>query len=55
MSLSSTITLNDGVTMPLFGLGTYKMGADCAADLVAYAIQQGHRLIDTAQFYEWVT
>jgi diketogulonate reductase-like aldo/keto reductase len=52
VNLSSTITLNDGVVMPLFGLGCYlsEQGAP-TENAVAYALQHGYRLIDTAQIY----
>ncbi|CAF2465110.1 unnamed protein product [Rotaria sp. Silwood2] len=49
-SLESTVKLNDGVVMPLFGLGVYLIDENCA-NLVAAAINQGYRLIDTAEFY----
>ncbi|CAF1104457.1 unnamed protein product [Rotaria sp. Silwood1] len=49
-SLESTVKLNDGVIMPLFGLGVYLVDENCT-DLVAEAIHQGYRLIDTAEFY----
>jgi diketogulonate reductase-like aldo/keto reductase len=53
--LSSTVTLNDGVVMPLFGLGTYKAdaggGGSKAEDVVSYALQQGYKMFDTAQLY----
>jgi len=52
--LSSTITLNDGIVMPMFGLGTYLLsnGAGGGAETItSFAIQNGYRLIDTATFY----
>lgn len=48
-----TITLNNGVEMPLVGLGTYQDVLDppeCERS-VATAIEAGYRLIDTAQNY----
>jgi len=51
--LKSTVTLNDGVVMPLFGLGCYlSEPGSPTEDAVVYAIQHGYRLIDTAQFYK---
>lgn len=51
--LSSTVTLNDGVVMPLFGLGCYLSEVGSATEeAVSFAIQHGYRLIDTAQFYK---
>ncbi|CAF1168167.1 unnamed protein product [Adineta ricciae] len=49
-SLESTVKLNDGVIMPLFGLGVYEIENNCP-QLVAAAINHGYRLIDTAEFY----
>jgi len=52
--LSSTITLNDGVVMPMFGLGTYMLssgGGGSAETITSFALQNGYRLIDTATFY----
>jgi len=50
--LTSSVTLNDGVVMPLFGLGCYlaEPGAP-AEDAVIIALKNGYRLIDTAQDY----
>ena len=48
---SETVTLNNGVKMPLLGLGTYQMnGADCERS-VAEALEGGYRLFDTATAY----
>ncbi|CAF0859170.1 unnamed protein product [Adineta steineri] len=49
-AIHSTVKLNDGVVMPLFGLGVYQVENNCA-DLVAAAIDNGYKLIDTAEFY----
>ena len=47
-----TVTLNNGVEMPLVGFGTYQIidDAECTRS-VAAAIEAGYRLIDTAQNY----
>lgn len=46
------VTLNNGVEMPLFGLGTYNVpGDETAADAVAFAIRNGYRHFDTAHAY----
>ncbi|KJW13000.1 aldo/keto reductase [Levilactobacillus spicheri] len=50
-SLQETVTLNNGVQMPGFGLGVFQIPNDQTAAAVASAIQQGYRLIDTAQIY----
>jgi len=52
--LSSTITLNDGVVMPLFGLGTCGLSSGIGGDaetVTAFALQNGYRLVDTAALY----
>jgi hypothetical protein len=50
--LNSTVTLNDGVVMPLFGLGCYRAEVGSPTeDAVIFALQHGYRMIDTAQFY----
>ena len=50
-SLQSTVTLNNGVTMPIFGLGVYNSKEETTF-AVSTAIKHGYRLIDTAAFYE---
>lgn len=46
------IKLNNGVEMPLIGLGTFKMVSqeECTRS-VADAFEAGYRLLDTAQYY----
>ena len=48
-----TVTLNNGVTMPQFGLGVWraKDGAE-VENAVKVAIENGYRLIDTAAVYQ---
>ena len=50
--ISGTFTLNNGVTMPYFGLGTWeaKEGPE-VKNAIHYALDAGYRLIDTAAFY----
>lgn len=53
--ISARITLNDGVSMPLFGLGVYEASSGVGGEAekaVEYAISKGYRLIDTAEFYQ---
>lgn len=51
-SLSDTITLSNGVRIPCVGYGTYKTpDGEVCAEGVSYALQNGYRLIDTAEFY----
>lgn len=44
-------TLNNGIEMPLLGLGVYDMYGDEAVNAVKTAIDIGYRLIDTAEMY----
>ncbi|WP_404323613.1 aldo/keto reductase [Cytobacillus firmus] len=51
--ISGTLTLNNGVEMPQFGLGVYKVEKGLQIEnTVKDAINIGYRLIDTAAFYE---
>ncbi|MBS1005758.1 aldo/keto reductase [Levilactobacillus brevis] len=50
-SLTDRITLNNGTQIPGLGLGVFKIDNTTTATTVASAIQQGYRLIDTAQIY----
>jgi len=49
--LSPVLKLNNGVEMPMLGLGVYLSGADQTALAVESAIASGYRLIDTAAAY----
>jgi diketogulonate reductase-like aldo/keto reductase len=51
LSLTSTITLNNGVRMPVLGLGTFKVPNDQAYSVVRQALDIGYRHIDTAAYY----
>ncbi|WP_067725915.1 aldo/keto reductase [Oceanobacillus damuensis] len=46
------ITLNDGLTLPAIGLGTYKLKGNAGASAINNAIDIGYRLIDSAYNYE---
>ena len=48
---SKTLTLSNGVAIPQFGLGTWFIDDDKAADAVKAAVQIGYRHFDTAQAY----
>ena len=52
MITSPLIPLVDGNTIPQLGLGVYKVENELAAPLVAHALENGYRLIDTASMYE---
>lgn len=45
------IKLNNGVEMPLLGLGTYQLPPSQTEACVAAALKEGYRFIDTAQCY----
>lgn len=52
LTIRSTVKLNNGVEMPLFGLGVWQIPSGPAAHrAVTTALQTGYRLIDTAKFY----
>jgi diketogulonate reductase-like aldo/keto reductase len=52
IKIDTKIRLDNGVEMPIFGLGTYQMqnGRETYQS-VLYALQIGYRLIDTAKMY----
>lgn len=45
------ITLNNGVEMPIVGLGTYQLSSDDAQASTTYALDNGYELVDTASLY----
>lgn len=45
------ITLNNGVSIPQVGLGTYQLEPDDAQAAVTFALDNGYTLIDTANVY----
>ncbi|CAF3133954.1 unnamed protein product [Rotaria socialis] len=49
-AIDSTIVLNDGTVIPMFGLGVYRIDDNCSG-VIAAALKQGYLLIDTAEFY----
>ncbi len=48
----TSLTLNDGHTIPQLGFGVYKIADAAAADTVQVALDAGYRHIDTAALYE---
>lgn len=46
-----TFTLNNGVKMPVIGIGTFLMDPDHAEQAVYDALKSGYRMIDTANGY----
>lgn len=45
------VILNNGIKMPIIGLGTWTFTNEEAEEVVYIAIKNGYRLIDTAQYY----
>lgn len=46
-----TVTLNNGVVMPILGFGVYQVPAAATEKAVCEALEAGYRLIDTASGY----
>ena len=46
-----TVTLNNGVQMPILGFGVYQIPAEQTEQAVTDALAAGHRLLDTAAAY----
>jgi len=51
LSLNTKLELNNGVKMPILGLGTWKMKGKDAINSVRWALDAGYRHIDTAKLY----
>lgn len=50
--IDATVTLNNGVEMPLFGLGVFQaQDGQEVSNAVNWALEAGYRLIDTAAIY----
>lgn len=50
MDKQSNVRLHSGRSMPVLGLGTWQL-TDDTADVIAYAISLGYRMIDTSSDY----
>lgn len=50
--MSDHYKLNDGTTLPKVGLGTYGLWGFEGAEIMAAALQEGYRLLDSAVNYE---
>lgn len=51
-NLDSTIELNNGIEMPIFGLGLYRaQSGETTHNAIKWAYETGYRLFDTAQIY----
>jgi len=51
LELQSCVTLNNGVKMPILGLGTWGATGRGGRQAVLWALEAGYRLIDTASSY----
>lgn len=51
MNLQTTKKLNNGVEIPMLGLGVFRMEGDDTANVVRWAIETGYTHIDTAKVY----
>src|SRR5207249_4786465 len=52
LTMESRVTLNDGNKMPVLGLGMWQAGSGKETrKAVAYALEIGYRLFDTAKLY----
>ena len=45
------VTLNNGVQMPMLGLGTWDLRGEEGKQAIINALDVGYRLIDTAKMY----
>ncbi|MFX1340739.1 MAG: aldo/keto reductase [Promethearchaeota archaeon] len=51
LKVNSTLKLNNGIDIPIIGLGSWTLTGKAAYDSVLYALEAGYRLIDTATMY----
>jgi diketogulonate reductase-like aldo/keto reductase len=51
LNIDSRIELNNGIHIPIIGLGTWMLNGKSAYDAVSWALKLGYRLIDTATIY----
>jgi diketogulonate reductase-like aldo/keto reductase len=52
LSIRSTVQLNNGIDMPILGLGVWQMfRGEETEKAILWALEAGYRLIDTAKFY----
>lgn len=49
--MCTTLKLSNGLNIPSFGLGTYRLPTNVAEKSVEVALKDGYRLIDTANIY----
>jgi 2,5-diketo-D-gluconate reductase A len=47
-----TVTLNNGIELPMLGFGVFQIPADDTEQVVSDALETGYRMLDTAASYE---
>ncbi len=52
LNISSTLKLNNGIDIPIIGLGTWDLYGNQCYNATIWALEAGYKLIDTATFYE---
>lgn len=50
--MCTSYELSNGINIPSFGLGTFRLPTDVAEKSVEIALKDGYRLIDTANIYQ---
>ena len=48
---TGTVILNNGISMPILGIGTFSLSDSEAEESVYWALRDGYRLMDTARIY----
>lgn len=51
LTAQSVITLNNGIKIPIIGMGVYQTGSTVAQKVVENALKVGYKLVDSAQAY----
>ena len=51
LNFNTSVKLNNGVNMPILGLGTWALSGKSAYQAVLWALEIGYRLIDSASLY----
>ena len=51
MTVAPTVTLSNGMTIPMVGLGTWSLRGAACQQAIRTALEQGIRLFDSATFY----
>lgn len=52
LNINTSITLANGLAMPLLGLGVWRLAETETAEVVGWALESGYRLIDAASYYQ---